>query len=69
MVGLDDGVFRGRDRRSAFDLLEHERRAGIVDFRSDDRQLFLDTLMAAEAADLAYGGRAVNDNCRGRRRW
>ncbi|MBK6458841.1 MAG: exodeoxyribonuclease V subunit gamma [Gemmatimonadetes bacterium] len=63
MVGLDDGVFPRRDRRSAFDLLEHERRAGDRDLRSDDRQLFLDTLMAAEGRlILAYGGRAVNDN-------
>lgn len=63
MVGLDDGVFPRRDRRSAFDLLEHERRAGDRDLRSDDRQLFLDTLMAAEGRlILAYGGRAVSDN-------
>lgn len=63
MVGLDDGVFPRRDRRSAFDLLEQERRPGDRDLRSDDRQLFLDTLMAAEERlILAYGGRAVSDN-------
>ncbi len=63
MVGLDDGVFPRRDRRSAFDLLEHERRAGDRDLRSDDRQLFLDSLLAAgDRFILAYGGRAVSDN-------
>ena len=63
MVGLDDGVFPRRDRRSAFDLLEQERRPGDRDLRSDDRQLFLDTLMAAgDRLILAYGGRAVSDN-------
>lgn len=63
MVGLDDGVFPRRDRRSAFDLLEQEPRPGDRDLRSDDRQLFLDTLMAAgDRLILAYGGRAVSDN-------
>lgn len=63
VVGLDDGVFPRRDRRSAFDLLGVERRAGDRDLRSDDRQLFLDTLMAAgDRLILAYGGRAVSDN-------
>ncbi|MCC6928088.1 MAG: exodeoxyribonuclease V subunit gamma [Gemmatimonadaceae bacterium] len=63
MVGLDDGVFPRRDRRSAFDLLEQERRPGDRDLRSDDRQLFLDTLMAAgDRLILAYAGRAVSDN-------
>lgn len=63
VVGLDDGVFPRRDRRSAFDLLEHERRRGDRDLRSDDRQLFLDLLLAAEdRLILAYAGHAVHDN-------
>lgn len=63
VAGLDDGVFPRRERRSAFDLLEHDRRAGDRDLRTDDRQLFLDVLLAArERLILAFGGRAVSDN-------
>lgn len=63
VAGLDDGVFPRRDRRTAFDLLEHDRRAGDRDLRSDDRQLFLDLLLAAQdRLILAYAGRDVSDN-------
>lgn len=63
VAGLDDGVFPRRERRSAFDLLEHDRRPGDRDLRTDDRQLFLDLLLAAQdRLILAYGGRAVSDN-------
>jgi exodeoxyribonuclease V gamma subunit len=63
VAGLDDGVFPRRDRRSAFDLLEVERRPGDRDLRSDDRQLFLDVLLAAQSQlILSYSGRAVRDN-------
>jgi len=63
VAGLDDGVFPRRDRRAAFDLLEHERRPGDRDLRGDDRQLFLDLLLAAgERLILTYSGRAVSDN-------
>lgn len=63
VVGLDDGVFPRRERRAAFDLLEQERRVGDRDLRSDDRQLFLDVLLAAgDRLILSYSGRAVSDN-------
>ncbi len=63
VAGLDDGVFPRRDRRAAFDLLEQERRPGDRDLRTDDRQLFLDLLLAAqERLILTYGGRTVRDN-------
>jgi exodeoxyribonuclease V gamma subunit len=63
VAGLDDGVFPRQERRSAFDLLELERRAGDRNLRDDDRQLFLDLLLAAQdRLILAYGGRAVSDN-------
>ncbi len=63
VAGLDDGVFPRRERRAAFDLLEHERRVGDRDLRTDDRQLFLDLLLAArERLILAFNGRAVRDN-------
>ena len=63
VAGLDEGVFPRRDRRAAFDMLDVERRAGDRDLRSDDRQLFLDLLLAAgDRLILAYSGRAVSDN-------
>lgn len=63
VAGLDDGVFPRRERRAAFDLLEHERRPGDRDLRTDDRQLFLDILLAAqERLILSFNGRAVRDN-------
>ena len=63
VLGLDEGIFPRRERRTAFDMLEHEHRAGDRDLRSDDRQLFLDLLLAAQdRLILAYTGRAVSDN-------
>ena len=63
VAGLDDGVFPRRERRAAFDLLEAEHRPGDRDLRSDDRQLFLDLILAAgDRLILAYSGRAVSDN-------
>ena len=63
VVGLDEGVFPRRERRPAFDMLEWEHRPGDRDVRTDDRQLFLDLLCAAEQRlILAYSGRAVTDN-------
>lgn len=62
-AGLDEGVFPRRERRAAFDLLEQERRAGDRDLRSDDRQIFLDLLLAAgDRLILAFSGRDVHDN-------
>ena len=63
VVGLDEAVFPRRERRAAFDMLAADRRAGDRDLRSDDRQLFLDLLLAAgDRLVLAFSGRAVSDN-------
>ena len=63
VVGLDDDTFPRRDRRSAFDLLDIETRKGDRDLRGDDRQLFLDLLLATQdRLILTFGGRAVHDN-------
>ncbi|MES3035556.1 MAG: exodeoxyribonuclease V subunit gamma [Gemmatimonadota bacterium] len=63
VAGLDEAVFPRRDRRAAFDMLDAEHRAGDRDLRSDDRQLFLDLMLAAgDRLVLAYSGRAVSDN-------
>lgn len=65
VVGLDDETFPRRDRRAAFDLLALETREGDRDLRGDDRQLFLDLLLAAQdRLVLSYSGRAVHDNSR-----
>jgi exodeoxyribonuclease V gamma subunit len=65
VVGLDDETFPRRDRRAAFDLLALNRREGDRDLRGDDRQLFLDLLLAAQdRLVLTFGGRAVHDNSR-----
>ncbi len=63
VAGLDEGVFPRRDRRAAFDMLDAEPRHGDRDLRSDDRQLFLDLILAAgDRLILTYSGRAVSDN-------
>ncbi len=63
VAGLDEGVFPRRDRRAAFDMLDAEPRPGDRDLRSDDRQLFLDLMLAAgDRLILSYSGREVSDN-------
>jgi exodeoxyribonuclease V gamma subunit len=46
IAGLDDASFPRSQSRPAFDLLATTRRDGDRDRRADDRQLFLDTLLA-----------------------
>lgn len=48
IAGLDDASFPRSTSRPTFDLLARERRLGDRDRRADDRQLFLDTLMATD---------------------
>ncbi len=63
VAGINNESFPRRNRRLAFDLLEIEPRPGDRDFRADDRQLFLDTLLAAEEQlVLSYVGRSITDN-------
>ena len=63
VAGLDDAAFPRRDRRSAFDLLSCEARDGDRSLRDDDRQLFLDLLLAAESrVVLTYSGNDPRDN-------
>lgn len=47
VVGLDDRRFPRRDRPQAFDLAAAEPRMGDRSARDEDRQLFLETLLAA----------------------
>ena len=63
VAGLDDAAFPRRDRRPAFDLMSDEARDGDRNLRDDDRQLFLDLLLAAESrVILTYSGNDPRDN-------
>jgi exodeoxyribonuclease V gamma subunit len=63
MVGLDDAAFPRRERRAAFDLVGIDPRLGDRDTRSDDRQLFLDTILCArDRLILSYVGRSQKNN-------
>ena len=63
VAGLDDAAFPRRDRRAAFDLMSGEARDGDRNLRDDDRQLFLDLLLAAESrVVLTYSGNDPRDN-------
>ena len=57
LVGLDDGVFPRRDSVDGDDVLGRRPRTGERDPRSEDRQLFLDALLAAtEHVVITYTG-------------
>jgi exodeoxyribonuclease V gamma subunit len=57
LVGLDDGVFPRRDSVDGDDVLARRPRTGERDARSEDRQLFLDALLAAtEHVVVTYTG-------------
>jgi len=62
-IGLNDGVFPTGARPSEFDLLPHQPRQGDRQRRIDERNLFLDLLLAArERLHLSTVGRSVRDN-------
>lgn len=63
IAGLDDASFPRRDRQLAFDLIAQFPRPGDRSLREDDRQLFLDLLLAAkDRLILTFTGRAARDN-------
>jgi exodeoxyribonuclease V gamma subunit len=63
VIGLDDGAFPGTARPAEFDLLAASPRPGDRQRRADDRNVFLDLLLAArERFYLSYVGRSVRDN-------
>ncbi|THF59379.1 exodeoxyribonuclease V subunit gamma [Pseudothauera rhizosphaerae] len=62
IVGLDQGAFPGSDRADEFDLMAAFPHKGDRQRRLDDRNLFLDLLLAArEVLHLSYTGRSVRD--------
>jgi exodeoxyribonuclease V gamma subunit len=63
VIGLNDGVFPSPDRPAEFDLIAQTPRRGDRQRRHDERNLFLDLLLAArERLYLSYTGRSVRDN-------
>ena len=62
-IGLNDGAFPSQDRPQEFDLMARHPRRGDRQRRSDERNLFLDLLLAARhSVYLSHSGRSVRDN-------
>lgn len=62
-IGLDDGAFPSQARPAEYDLLARDPQPGDRQRRIDERNLFLDLLLAArEHFYLSYTGRSVRDN-------
>lgn len=63
VCGLDDQSFPRRDRPLPFDLIAADPRRGDRSARADDRQLFLDVLLAArDRLHLCLVGRSQKDD-------
>jgi exodeoxyribonuclease V gamma subunit len=63
ILGLDDGAFPSSVRPREFDLMAAQPRVGDRQRRLDDRNLFLDLLLAArERLYLSYTGRSIRDD-------
>jgi len=63
MLGMNDGAFPRQDRSPGFDLIAREPRRGDRSKRSEDRYLFLETLLSArDRLYLSYVGQSVRDN-------
>lgn len=62
-IGLNDGAFPGAQLPAEFDLMARHPRRGDRQRRLDERNLFLDLLLAArERVHLSYTGRSIRDN-------
>lgn len=63
LCGMSDQGFPRRDQPQPFDLMAQQRRAGDRSVRLDDRQLFLEALLAArERLHLCFVGRSQKDD-------
>jgi exodeoxyribonuclease V gamma subunit len=63
LLGMDDGVLPSLARADEFDLMAAFGKAGDRQRRDDERNLFLDLLLAArERLFIAYTGRSIRDN-------
>lgn len=62
-LGMNDGAFPTTPRESEFDLMAQAPRTGDRQRRTDERNLFLDLLLAArERLYLSCTGRSIRDN-------
>ncbi|MBI1310520.1 exodeoxyribonuclease V subunit gamma [bacterium] len=60
LLGMNEATFPRRDRALGFDLMARQRQIGDVSPRDNDRQLFLDALLAAgERFIVTYQGQDV----------
>ncbi len=63
VIGLNDGAFPGTQRVAEFDLMPLQPRRGDRQRRDDERNLFLDLVLAARRSlYLSYSGRSQRDN-------
>ncbi|MDO9216912.1 MAG: exodeoxyribonuclease V subunit gamma, partial [Lacisediminimonas sp.] len=63
MVGMSDGAFPTASRHAEFDLMAFAPQPGDRDKRQEERNLFLNLLLAARSAlYISYTGRSVRDN-------
>ncbi|ASL42621.1 RecBCD enzyme subunit RecC [Burkholderia sp. AD24] len=63
LLGMDDGVLPSLARADEFDLMAAFGKAGDRQRRDDERNLFLDLLLAArDQLFIAYTGRSIRDN-------
>jgi exodeoxyribonuclease V gamma subunit len=63
VIGLDDGAFPTSDRSAEFDLVAQAPRTGDRQRGTDQRNQFLDLLLAARSSVfLSYTGRSIRDN-------
>jgi exodeoxyribonuclease V gamma subunit len=63
LLGMNDGAFPSQARNAEFDLMRYRRLPGDRDRREEERNLFLDLLLAArKKLYLSYTGRSVRDN-------
>ena len=62
-IGLNDGAFPSTSRPAEFDLMALSPQRGDRQLRIDERNLFLDLVLAArERLYLSYTGRSIRDN-------
>ncbi|MDI6775245.1 MAG: exodeoxyribonuclease V subunit gamma [Verrucomicrobiota bacterium] len=63
LLGMGDGAFPRPDHRPGFDLVALRALAGDPSRRNDDRNAFLEALMAArDKLYISYVGRSIEDN-------
>lgn len=63
LIGMDDGALPSHSRADEFDLMAARPMLGDRQRRADERNLFLDLMLAArERFVIAYTGRSIRDN-------